>query len=75
MKCGKAAFLRVKPMHKNDINNSAHYSDNCANPHRRKHPDPTPVNYSTKFKNDKGNLKKATGSNAAVIGAIIITHF
>lgn len=62
-------------MHEKDKKGGTYYGDNCANPHRRKHPDPTPVNYSAKLENDKGKLKKTTESDAIVFGAIILTHF
>lgn len=62
-------------MHKNDKNGGPYYGDNRANPHRRKYPNPTPVNHSAKLENDESKLKKATESDATVIGVIALTHF
>ena len=62
-------------MREKDKNSGTYYGDNRANPHRRKYPDPTPVNHSAKLENDESKLKKATESDATVIGVIALTHF
>lgn len=62
-------------MREKDKNSGTHYGDNSTNPHGRKYPDPTPVNHSAKLENDESKLKKATESDATVIGVIALTHF